>query len=183
MTPNIERMIKIGQPILVFKNNGMLIAHYLTDPSPNDSFILNKATDYIDFANSLLRPLDSESYSPAEFHKVHQKTIHHLGVAFNYFTMRQGNSKKNNTKDAYRLIKDIFYYAAQDDAIGVRERARVHEKTLILYSPRLVEVNFLENKSNKEGIVPFGKTKFRPEIDIYLKKSGNILNSSLAHNK
>ena len=183
----IEHMIEIGQPILVFESEKKLMPHYLVDLSSDDmSSIIEssiKSNKPIDWKNIIVKPYEYPYFDLKNSDKIYQDTIYHMGVTLHTSDMLRIASWKFfhiNTKDrsdihkAYRQFMEIFYYSAQSDAIGLRQRLGRDDKTLVLYSPSIVEKvdgsAGIQDHVDMQNIVLKEKSRMKLGLDIYISK-------------
>jgi len=168
MKPDIEKMIAIGQPILVMESNGMLAPPYLAEPSSDgaEKFMKNRR----DWVTSLLVPFDYPAFDARDFIKKHQDRINHLGVTMNVSDLLNGKIDVENVDSVYTFVQNLFYFAPQSDAGHLRQRLGRPESTLVLYQPFLVEITDGTQDSESGIMLRDKKTKLQPQLDLYLKK-------------
>jgi len=182
---DIEHMIKVRQPILVSEFEGKLIPYYLKDLSPYDITTIVESSKPLDWKNILSKPYDCPSFDLKDFDKIHQDTIYHMNITLNTSdALREAVQvllgidmrDRSDIHKAYRHVIEIFYYSAQSDAIGLRQRLGRDDTTLVLYSPSIVEIvdgtsNDTQHSVDMQDIVLKNKKpRLKPELDIYISR-------------
>ena len=171
MNPGLENMIKKGTPILISKCNNLLVPKYLSEPTPNS----NEYNSILDWANSLLIPFKEAPFNFEYFNKKSRGNIWHLALDLDTSIFKnKGRIPTDNLLEFYEVFKKI-HYAAERDAHTHRRVEKKERNSIVLYSPRFVEVKPKsqdEDKDPNEGelILKIGSKLIKLEIDLYLAK-------------